>query len=329
MSIQKSVLALRPVAYYPLQETAAGAIVDLSGNALNGATVGSGISYAQTGIWTPWADQKLMTFPGTSNGYVSIPNFPSMGGSHTYSAWVRKNNTSLTHQAIFGQQGAANVVACTYLKIADPAASKLIPNIVTVPMSGGVLDLMTTENAAGGGRYDMTSGTTYHLVVVVDLSTSPGTLSLYMNGSLTASSSLPANANIVPGKGPMVLGAGYHNNAVTDYADVSMAHVAFFSRALTSSEISCLYSVAMSNTGHTKITGTIRDGAGAGVARTVRVYARADGRLLGETISASDGSYTCPLYGGELEEVFVMALDDDTAPDYNAPIVDRQFPVGA
>lgn len=328
MSIQKSVLALRPVAYYPLQETAAGAIVDLSGNALNGATVGSGISYAQTGIWTPWSDQKLMTFPGTSNGYVSIPNFPSMGGSHTYSAWVRKNNTSLTHQAFLGQQGAAGPDACTYLKVADSSASTLYPAIVTVPMSGGVLSTTATTTVAGNSRYAMTSGTTYHLAVVVDLSVSPGTLSVYINGSLAGSSSLPSNAHIVPGKGNMVLGAGFYNGNVADYAGVSMAHVAFFSRALTSSEISRLYSVAMSNTGYTKITGTVRDGAGVGVARVVRVYSRADGRLLGNTTSASDGTYACPLFGGELEEVFVIALDDDSAPDYNAAIVDKQVPVG-
>lgn len=240
MSIQKSILALRPVAYYPLQETAAGTIADVSGNGINGATVGGGIGYAQTGVWTPWPDQKLMTFPGSSNGYISIPNFPAMGGSHTYSAWVRKNNTSLSNQTLFGQQGAANALACTYLKIADPAASKLYPSIVTVPMSNGSLDTTATENVVGGGRYDMTPGTTYHLVVVVDLSTSPGTLSLYMNGSLAASSSLPANANIVPGKGPMVLGAGYYNGSVTDFAGGSMAHVAFFPRALTSTEIARL-----------------------------------------------------------------------------------------
>ena len=329
MSIQKSILALRPVAYYPLQETAAGTIADASGNGINGATSGSGIGYAQTGVWTPWSDQKLMTFPGSSSGFISIPNFPAMGGSHTYSLWLRKNNTTLSHQAFLGQQGLADSNACTYFKVADTAASSLYPAVVTVPITGGTRSTTTTINVAGNSRYAMTSGTVYNVVVVVDLSTSPGTLSLYMNGSLTASSSLPSNANIVPGKGPMVLGAGYYSNAVLDYAGVSMAHVAFFPRALTPSDIARLYNVAVSNTGHTKISGTVRSGAGVGIARVVRVYSRASGQLLGETTSASDGSYTCPLYGGELEEVFVLALDDDAAPDYNAPIIDKQIPVGA
>ena len=328
MSIQKSVLAMRPVAYYPLQETAAGTIVDVSGNGIDGVTVGSGISYAQAGVWTPWPDQKLITFPGNNNGYISIPNFPAMGGSHTYSMWVRKNDTSQRHQTIFGQQGVAGALGCTYVKVADPDASSMYAMIATVPMSGGSLSTTTTGSNAGNGRYAITPGTTYHLVVVVDLSTSPGTLSLYTNGSLTGSSSLPTDANLVPGRGPMVLGAGYYANGVVDFAGVSMAHVAFFPRALTSTEIARLYSVAMNNTGHTKITGTVRNGAGTGVARKVRVYAEADGRLLGETVSASDGVYTCPLFGGELEEVFVLALDDDAAPDYNAPIIDRQIPVG-
>ena len=329
MSIQKSVLALRPTAYYPLQETAAGTILDASGNGYNGITVGSNITYAQPGIWTPWPDQKLMTFPGNSNGYISIPDFPTMGGSHTYSMWVRKNNTTLSHQTILGQQGSANAFACSYLKISDPTASILSLEIVTVPMTDGTSNTTTSLHRIGNSRYAMALGTTYHIVVVVDVSTSPGTLSAYMNGSLAGSSTLPAGAYPVPGYGQMVLGAGYYGGTVGDYAGVSMAHVAFFPRALTPTEVARLYNVAVSNTGHTKISGTVRDGAGVGVARVVRVYSRASGQLLGETTSASDGTYTCPLYGGELEEVFVVALDDDAPPDYNAAIIDKQIPIGA
>ena len=329
MSIQKSILALRPVAYYPLQETAAGTITDASGNGINGVTSGSGIGYAQPGVWTPWPDQKLMTFPGSSNGFISIPKFPAMGGSHTYSAWVQKNNTTLSHQAFLGQQGCAGNDACTYLKIADTVESTLFPGVVTVPITNGTLNKTATIYLAGNSRYTMTPGTTYNIVVVVDLSTSPGTLSLYMNGVLTASSSLPTGANIVPGTGAMALGAGYYLGSVRDYAGVSMAHVAFFPRALTSSDIARLYNVAVSNTGHTKMSGTVRSGAGVGIARVVRVYSRASGQLLGETTSASDGTYTCPLYGGELEEVFAVALDDDAPPDYNAAIIDKQIPIGA
>lgn len=329
MSIQKSVLALRPTAYYPLQETAAGTILDASGNGYNGTTVGSGITYAQPGIWTPWPDQKLMAFPGGSNGYIRIPDFPTMGGSHTYSMWVRKNNTTLSHQTILGQRGRADNYACSYLKSSDPTASSFSPDIVTVPMTDGTSNNTTSTHRVGNSRYAMALDTTYHIVVVVDVSTSPGTLSMYMNGSLAGSSTLPAGAYPVPGFDQMVLGAGYYAGSVVDYAGVSMAHVAFFPRALTPTEIARLYSVATSNSGHTKVTGTVRDGAGVGVARVVRVYARGDGRLLGETTSASDGSYTCPLFGGELEEVYVLALDDDSPPDYNAPIVDRQIPIGA
>lgn len=328
MSIQKAILALAPLAYYPLQETGAGTISDLSGNGFSGSTVGSSISYAQAGVWTPWTDQKLMTFPGSSSGYVSIPGFPAMGGSHTYHAWVRKNNTTLSHQTFLGQQGAAGPDACTYLKVADPTASALYPAIVTVPMTG-TINTTTTTTVAGGSRYTMTSGTAYHLVMVVDMSTSPGTVSIYINGALAGSSSLPSSGNIVPGKGAMVLGAGYYNTNVADFAGVSLAHVAFFPRALSPADITRLYSVATSNTGHTKLFGTVRTGAGAGVSRVVRVYSRSTGLLLGSTTSASDGTYTCPLYGGELTSVFALALDDDPTPDYNAPIIDKQIPVGA
>lgn len=329
MTIQKSILALQPMAYYPLQETAAGTIVDISGNGLDGLTVGSGIAYAQAGIWTPWPTQKLMTFPGASNGYVRIPNFPSMGGSHTYTAWVRRNNSSLTHQQIVGQQGSVGVDACTYLKVADSLAITLFAGINTIPISGGTFSKTSSTNLPGDARFTFNTGTSYFVAVVVDMSVSPGVLSLYLNGLLIATKTFAANSYPIPGKGDMNIGAGFYSNAVVDWAGASMAHVAFFSKALTAGDIARLYSVGTSNTGHTKVVGTVRNGAGIGVARIVRVYSRATGRLLGDTTSASDGTYSCPLYGGELEQVFVLALDDDTAPDYNAPIVDHQMPVGA
>ncbi len=71
------------------------------------------------------------------------------------------------------------------------------------------------------------------------------------------------------------------------------------------------------------VSGVIYDDANAVTARTVRVYARASGRLIGETTSdAGDGTYEldCPD-----EEVQRVVLDDDAGTLYN-DLIDRVLP---
>lgn len=71
------------------------------------------------------------------------------------------------------------------------------------------------------------------------------------------------------------------------------------------------------------VSGVIYDDANAVTARTVRVYARASGRLIGETTSdAGDGTYEldCPD-----EEVQRIVLDDDAGSLYN-DLIDRVLP---
>lgn len=70
------------------------------------------------------------------------------------------------------------------------------------------------------------------------------------------------------------------------------------------------------------IGGYVYDAAGAGAARVVRAYLRSNGGLSGAvTSSAGDGSFVMKTkYPGEH---YVVALDDDAAPDFNALIFDR------
>ena len=73
------------------------------------------------------------------------------------------------------------------------------------------------------------------------------------------------------------------------------------------------------------IEGTVKE-EGVGVERTVRLYKRSDGSLIGETTSAADGSFSI---GGAIdnEEYYVVALDDTSdVTDYNALIYDRIIP---
>ena len=68
------------------------------------------------------------------------------------------------------------------------------------------------------------------------------------------------------------------------------------------------------------ISGTVKE-EGTGVSRTVRVYLRSTGELVGETTSASDGTFSIPAIE---DEHYVVALDDTSdSTDYNAQIYDR------
>ena len=70
------------------------------------------------------------------------------------------------------------------------------------------------------------------------------------------------------------------------------------------------------------IGGYVYDAAGAGAARVVRTYLRSSGELSGAvTSSAGDGSFVVKTK--YLGEHYVVALDDDAAPDFNALIFDR------
>lgn len=77
-------------------------------------------------------------------------------------------------------------------------------------------------------------------------------------------------------------------------------------------------------TGAKTVSGTVAEN-GTGVARTVRVYSRTNGKLLAETTSAADGSFSFTDLVGTGDR-YVVALDDDAGTDFNALIYDRITP---
>jgi hypothetical protein len=72
------------------------------------------------------------------------------------------------------------------------------------------------------------------------------------------------------------------------------------------------------------VSGVIHDDTGAESARTVRIYDRATGHLIGETTSdAGDGTYSLAAPSlDDVPEVQRIALDDDAGTLYN-DIIDR------
>ena len=74
-----------------------------------------------------------------------------------------------------------------------------------------------------------------------------------------------------------------------------------------------------------KVVGIVLDDAGVGAERKIYVHQRSTGKLVGAAMSSSSGTFeiTVPI----LDEVYVVAVDDDAGVAYNALIFDRVLPI--
>ena len=109
---------------------------------------------------------------------------------------------------------------------------------------------------------------------------------------------------------------GDFDKALCQWGEMSM-----HSRALTGLEVAELYAVGLTGLHTRAITGTVTDILGAGLSRLVRAHAQTDGRLLAETTSAGDGTFTLKTPAPYVGAIYVVAFDDlGIAPDYNAAI---------
>lgn len=73
------------------------------------------------------------------------------------------------------------------------------------------------------------------------------------------------------------------------------------------------------------VTGVVYDQSGNPCERSVRIYNRDTGLMLGSAMSDSvTGAFTVSIKSGALgDELYAVALDDDAPPDINAVIADR------
>lgn len=74
-----------------------------------------------------------------------------------------------------------------------------------------------------------------------------------------------------------------------------------------------------------KVSGIVLDDAGVGAERKIYVHQRSTGKLVGAAMSSSSGTFevTVPI----LDEVYVVAVDDDAGVAYNALVFDRVLPI--
>lgn len=81
-----------------------------------------------------------------------------------------------------------------------------------------------------------------------------------------------------------------------------------YNAALTKAQLDDLYAAGVPAPQTFSVSGTVRNAAGTGVARTVRAYLRSTGALLTQTTSAADGTFSMVLT--TTAPVYVVALDD-------------------
>ena len=208
-----------PVGWWRLNQTSGTTVTDSSGTG-NTATA-SGVTWAN----------GAASFAGTSGQQVAT-NGPVLNtaGTFTVSAWANLANTN-GWASTLSQDG--NQTSGFYLQYDQADNAWAFSKTLT-----------DTTNPAGVRAHGIGApalNTWTHLVGVFDSST--GAMSLYVNGTLagTATDTTPFNAS-----GPLAIGRAKFNGNPVDFFPGSIGNVQVYSRALSPSEISTLYSAGRS-----------------------------------------------------------------------------------
>ena len=201
---------------------------------------------------------------------------------------VSTNGTNWSLEDVLPSSGAWNRLACNGASVLIAAQDSTRGCVTTDGVTWGTATLPTDGHSGL-----VSAGTTYFLLQAYS-----STIHESEDGLVWAGGTLPVSANwgFIADSGSCVA-AVVQNSTVTAYYQY------------TSSSLS--------------ISGTVRDGDGNFVARTVRVYLRSSGELVGETTSdASTGAFSIDV--GASAQHYAICLDDDLSE--NALIFDGVTP---
>jgi RHS repeat-associated protein len=188
---------------------------------------GAGNTATQSGSGLTWSADAA-TFNGTSAALTTNGPVVNTAASFSVSAWVNLAATSSTAYEDALSQDGVNASGFELL-YAGPANQWSFAR----PLS----DVTNRSTAQVNSTTTATAGTWAHLVGVYDAAAS--TLNLYLNGvnqGSTAAGSTPWSAN-----GPTVIGRSKYNGAGANYFNGSVSNVQLYDRALSSSDVSTLY----------------------------------------------------------------------------------------
>ena len=314
MSLQAYIESLSPAAYYPfssdvpLSPIGAGVIPRM----WNKTVVGSGDGPKVLG-----AGDRYLGFRGANKTYLDY-------GSGGMTAFVNGATTNTVIAVI--RRVAGNDAG-------SAANNSVLWKTIASNSSGLQLNFSDAERLRVGGRstsgdaYLSTTGATAlplgeWALVVAEWGYTAKTMKLWLNGVLDAERTGVAFGSNTYAQGGSVttndfVGTSNSSSGTNVFASFDLQHLAFLSRALTSTEHTDLLA-AWNN--RPSVEGVVTDDTGAACARTVRAYDRATGALLGSTTSdPATGAYTLPTRADT--ECSVVCLDDSAGATYNDLIV--------
>lgn len=300
-----AVLALAPVAYWRLGETSGTAAIDEAGSHHG----------VYTGTCTLGADSLLAS--DTDNKSLSLSGAGYVGAG----AQTDLNTSAFT---ILGWVNLANVSARQYI-FSNYRTPEVPPynGVIFSTLVGGKIELFTSSSYSSDtanrsrSTASLSAGTTCFLAATF---TSGGAASLYINGALDSAHTgkqVPTYANCQVNLGAYSNGTAKLSGRIDD--------LAFFNRALTASEITNLYAMALAPY---SVSGTIIDRFGNPCQRKVYAISRPTDAtapiIIAHDLSdPTTGAYE--LVFSTTDEVTRIVVSEDNDPLLN-DLIDRVIP---
>lgn len=280
----------------------------IQGSGANGSTVFTDISVNAKAVTRTGSVSISNVSPKFGSGSILIPTAAYLSlpanddqltlGNSQWSVefWLKIQSTSVWHYPLFMGNGGSDQLS---IRIA-PGGSIQVVSAGGTTLSAGTLAINTW----------------YHIAVTRD---GPYKIRLFLNGveiaSTTNTTTLSACSVVAIGAVPA--NSWYSTNINMDDIRITRFVSRYNANFTPPTALSLPYAA--------RVSGTIRDSAGAPAARTVRVYRRDNGALLKQTVSdPTTGDYTAALLqdGGECNVVF---LDDAAGTTYN-DLIARAMP---
>ncbi|MEU1191262.1 LamG domain-containing protein [Streptomyces sp. NPDC005859] len=211
-------LATGPTAYYELDEGSGAPTANFMGLSATGGLTGDA---AWTGSGK--VGSNSVSLDGTVGGQVTIPAAViDTSASYTVAAWVKLNSVS-GNQTLASLNG--NLISPFYLQLSGGKFA------FTQRSADSTSSTATSVSATSSAA----TGTWYHVTGVYN--SSAGTISLYVNGTLQAST---AYSSAWKATGSTEIGSAWWNTNEVDFTNGQIDDVHFYQRALTTTEISQL-----------------------------------------------------------------------------------------
>jgi hypothetical protein len=228
-----AVMALKPLAYYPMQEASGLLIEDVSGFGRHGTYKSSGVSYAAAG---PVEDEDhAITFDG-ANGYAVVPVFERGRIHMAWSVALWFKTSAVDRNEAVGGRSTALPSVTVGATAAGGGAGKPAWWIDSSGIDYGIYSNATYND----GNWHLFVGT---LLAEYNVALVHADMALYIDGSAVATSNNSTGTVTMPlrqetDKAFNVIGAAQDFG---NKFDGSIAHVAFFPTKVSSSQVTSLW----------------------------------------------------------------------------------------